>query len=50
MLFGLRYASFRSKLALIKESTFLLIYGRKWQKVGIKDFYLQKFGKGSYSI
>lgn len=50
MLFGIKYAPFRSKMALIKESLFLLINGRTWQKKGIKDFYLSKFGKGSYKI
>lgn len=48
MLFGLRYGSFRTKLALIKESMKLLLKGRKWQRVGIKDFYLGNFGKGSW--
>lgn len=48
MLFGIRYAPFRSKLALIKESLRILGSGRKWQKKGIMDFYLNKFGKGSY--
>lgn len=48
LLFGLRYASLRTKLALIKESFKLLITGRKWQKIGVKDFYLGKFGRGSW--
>ena len=50
LLFGMRYASFRSKFALIRESLFLLFNGRKWQKRGIWDFYVGKFGKGSFSI
>jgi len=50
LLFGLRYAPFRSKLALIKESIKLLAIGRQWQKKGIADFYLGRFGKGSYSV
>ncbi len=50
MLFGMRYAPFRSKLALIKESIFLFMRGRVWQKRGILDFYLGKFGRGSYAI
>ena len=50
MLFGLRYAPLRSKLALVKESIRLLVSGRQWQKKGIRDFYLGRFGKGSYSV
>lgn len=48
MLFGLRYAPLRTKVALIRESAKILLAGRKWQKIGIRDFYLRKFGKGSY--
>lgn len=48
LLFGIRHASFRTKLALIRESFRLLLIGRKWQKVGIRDFYLGRFGKGSW--
>src|SRR3989344_879636 len=50
LLFGLRYAPLRSKIALIKESIRLLVSGRQWQKKGIRDFYLGRFGKGSYSV
>ena len=48
LLFGIKYAPVKSKLALIKEGTKLLIKGRKWQKRGVMDFYLNNFGKGSY--
>jgi len=48
MVFGLKYAPLRTKLALIRESLKLLISGRKWQKIGIRDYYLGKFGKGSW--
>ena len=48
MLFGLRYAPLRSKIALIRESLRILRKGREWQKKGIADFYKGKFGKGSY--
>jgi len=48
MLFGLKYASLRTKRALVRESVRLLIKGRKWQKMGIKDYYLGKFYKGSW--
>ncbi len=48
MLFGLKYASVRTILALFRESIKLLRKGRAWQRIGIKDFYLSKFGKGSW--
>ncbi len=50
MLFGMRYASVRTKVALIRESLRILRNGRKWQKLGVKDFYLRKFGRGSYPV
>ena len=48
MLFGLKYASPRTKAALFRESIKLLNKGRKWQRLGIRDFYLFRFGKGSW--
>lgn len=48
LLFGMKYASLRSKLAILKESFYLLFKGRMWQKKGIQDFYAQRFEKGSY--
>ncbi|MGB9911239.1 MAG: glycosyltransferase family 2 protein [Microgenomates group bacterium] len=48
MLFGIKYASLRTKIALIKESFKIFLKGRKWQKIAIRDFYFQKFGKGSW--
>jgi len=48
MLFGLTYASLRTKFALLKESIKLLLNGRKWQKIGIRDCYFGRFGKGSW--
>lgn len=50
MLFGIKYAPFKSKLALIRESILLLLKGRYWQKRGIWDFYTGRFGKGSFSV
>lgn len=50
ILFGIKYAPFKSKLALLKESISILKKGRKWQKRGILDFYIGKFGKGSYPV
>lgn len=48
LLFGFKYANFRAKFALFRESLKLFIFGRHWQAVGIRDFYLRKFGKGSW--
>lgn len=48
MLFGIKYASLHTKFALLKESIKLLLNGRKWQKIGIRDFYLGNFGKGTW--
>jgi hypothetical protein len=46
---GWRYAPWRTKLALFRESLGRLFGGRKWEKIGIRDFYLGKFGRGSYA-
>lgn len=48
LLFGIKYARLRTKFALVKESIKLLLNGRKWQKIGIRDFYFGRFGKGSW--
>lgn len=48
MLFGTKYARLRTQVALIRESMKLLFFGRKWQRIGIRDFYLKRFGKGSW--
>jgi len=48
LLLGWRYAPWRVKLALLKQSGQRLIQGRDWEKKGIIDFYLGKFRKGSY--
>lgn len=48
MLFGMRYAPFRSKIALVRESLRLLFSGRPWQKKAIWDFYTGNMKKGSY--
>ncbi|MBI2420754.1 MAG: glycosyltransferase family 2 protein [Candidatus Levybacteria bacterium] len=50
LIFGFRFAPIRSKLALFRESLYLLFKGRKWQRRGVLDFYLGKLGKGSYKI
>lgn len=48
LLFGNSYAPARARIALIRESFFLLKNGRPMQKRGVADYYLRKFGKGSY--
>lgn len=48
LLFGMRWAPGRAKIALIRESIRLFFSGRPGQKKGVTDFYLGKFGKGSY--
>jgi len=48
LLFGIRWASWRTKIALLRESLRILKKGREWQKRGVKDFYLQRWGKGSW--
>jgi len=49
LLFGWHWAPFRSKAALIKESFRILVGGRPWQKTGVRDFYLGRFGRGSWN-
>jgi GT2 family glycosyltransferase len=49
MLFGMRYAPVWTKVHLVKESLRLIREGRYWQKKGIRDYYLGKFGKGSFA-
>jgi len=48
MLFGMKYAKLKTKLALVRESLKILKDGRKWQKIAIRDFYLMNFGRGSW--
>jgi hypothetical protein len=48
LLFGMRYAPLKTKLALIKESIRLLMVGRRYQRRGVVDFYLQRFYQGSF--
>lgn len=48
LLFGMTYAPIRTKFALLRESGRLMSSGSGWQKRGVVDFYLGKFGKGSW--
>lgn len=50
LVFGLKYAPLRAKIALIRESMKLLVSGRKWQKKGVMDFYARRLGKGTYPL
>lgn len=50
LIFGLRYAPLRARIALIRESITLLFSGRKWQKRGVLDFYTRQLGKGTYPL
>lgn len=44
LLFGMRFASMRTKFALLREAVKLLFIGRKNQKKGVKDFFMGKRG------
>ena len=44
LLFGLRYAPWKTKQALVRESLKKLFTGTPAEKQGIRDFYLRRFG------
>ncbi len=48
LLFGMQYAPLRAKGALLRETIKLFFFGRKWQRQGVLDFYLGRYGKGSF--
>lgn len=50
LIFGYTYAPMRTKIALFRQSLNLILKGRPWQRKGAIDFYLLKFGKGSYPV
>ncbi len=50
LIFGFKYTSWRTKLALIRESLKILFKGSSWQKLGIRDFYLRCFGQASFKL
>lgn len=50
LIFGMRYAPKRAKLALFRESMKILSMGRAWQKKGVLDYYVRKLGRGSYPL
>jgi hypothetical protein len=45
--FGMKYSSFRTRFALLRDSVRTLFIGRKWQKRGVIDFYIGNLGRGS---
>lgn len=47
---GMRFASGKVKMALLREALGQLFNGRKWQKTGVKDFFAGRMGKGSFPI
>jgi len=48
LLLGMSHAKRRTRFALYRESLRMLRSGREWQKIGVRDFYLRRFGKGSW--
>lgn len=50
LLFGFRYAPFRSKIALAREAYRIRKSGREWQIKGVNDFIVGYFGSGSYQL
>lgn len=48
LLFGMKYATFRTKFALAREGGRMLFGKNKWKRQGMIDFCLRKFGKGSW--
>lgn len=50
LLIGMTYFPIRTKIALMRESIRMLFFGRQWQRIGVRDFMLRKFGRGSYRI
>lgn len=48
LLFGLKYATLRTKIALIREAIKFIFTGRNAQKTAIKDFFTGNLGKGSW--
>lgn len=50
LVMGWRYATWRTKLALMKEAIKFLLFGRKVQKLGVGDFLLGKRGASARFI
>ena len=48
LVFGFKYAVWRTKLALLRQSFRQLLTGRPGERKGVIDFYLHRLGKGSF--
>ena len=49
LIFGMKYADLRAKFALIRESIKIFLTSKSsWKKRAMVDFYLHKWGKGSW--
>lgn len=48
LLFGMTYAGFRTKFAMMREAVKKLIIGTPAQKIAVKDYFTKKFGWGSW--
>ncbi|MDD3998556.1 MAG: glycosyltransferase family 2 protein [Candidatus Shapirobacteria bacterium] len=48
LLFGYKYASLKTKLALFRESIKFLLSKDHWRRLAVRDYYLGRFGKGSW--
>lgn len=48
LVFGFKYARFRAKFALLRQSLRQLFTGRPGERKGVVDFYLGRLGKGSF--
>lgn len=46
--FAFKYASFRTKFAIFRESVKILLTKSKWSKQAVLDFYFNKMNKGSW--
>lgn len=50
LLFGFKYASTKVKLSLFQWSMGKLLLGSRWQRIGVRDYYLRRLGKGSWEF
>jgi GT2 family glycosyltransferase len=48
LLFGLKYAPLKTKFALFRESIKFLFSRDYWRRIAVRDYYLGRFGKGSW--
>jgi len=48
LIFGFRYATLKTKFALFRQSLSQFFHTTPWQRRGIIDFYLHRWGRGSW--